>query len=465
MSTSRMNAASVYSRMRADWCCMWLAPLLAVSLGGAAHADQIDDIVTVQLDRQHVPGASIAVLKDGKVVKAKGYGLANAELATPATADTVYQIGSVSKQFIAAGIVLLSREGKLGLDDTVGRFLDDAPAAWQSITLRQLMTHTSGLAREVQGNELKVQPDIDAIRAGYSLPLLFRPGEKMEYSNLGYFVLAEVITRGAGQPWPQYIDAKIFAPLGMKATRTTTTSGLVPNRSGGYMWVEGGYRNSPEIPNVRPSGAFLSSVNDLSRWAAALDSDVLFSREERSLMWTPVKLNDGSTRPYGFGWRIENSDAHRQIHHAGTMPGYRAQISRFIDDGVTVIVLTNSGQASPERIGVRIAAQYIPDLLPRRREMKMTAAVLDTYTGKYQLSGGVLTVARRDNRLALTMSAGPRNIEMAVLTPETRERFFDEDNLRPTFFFEADAQGGMQFVLRTEDGKESVRGTRIQPGP
>jgi CubicO group peptidase (beta-lactamase class C family) len=459
-----MRESHLYSYRRVSWCSLWLVPMLAVGFSSAASADQIDDLVTAQMERQHIPGVSIALLKNGKVLKSRGYGVANAELGVPATADTVYQIGSVSKQFIAAGILLLSREGRLSLEDGVGRFIEDAPAAWRPITVRQLLTHTSGLIREVSGNELKVQPDIDAIRAGYAAPLQFAPGTKMEYSNLGYFVLAEIITRAAGQPWPQYIDARIFAPLAMKATRTTTVANLVPNRSAGYVWADGAYRNTPEVPNVRPSGAFLSTVADLARWDAALNSDILFSAQERQLMWTPVKLEDGSSRPYGFGWRIENAGGHRQVHHAGTMLGYRGQISRFVDDGISVIVLTNSGQALTERIITRVADLYIPDLLPSRKAMKMPVNELDTYAGKYQLTGGVLTVARTGNTLTLTMAAGARTIEMAVLQPESRMRFFDEDNLRSTYFFETDAQGRMQVILRNEEGRESMRGARIEPG-
>jgi CubicO group peptidase (beta-lactamase class C family) len=459
-----MNTQIPSARWSATWCCLWLAPILAAGLGSAAHADQIDDVVTAQLARQHIPGVSIALLKDGKVVKVKGYGLANVELGTPATADTVYQIGSASKQFIAAGIVMLAREGRLGLDDALGRFIEDAPAAWRSITVRQLLTHTSGLAREVPGNELKVQSDIDAIRAGYPLPLVGKPGEKMEYSNLGYFTLAEIITRSAGKPWPQYINERIFTPLGMKSTRTTTSQELVRNRSGGYVWADPVHHNAIEVPNVRPSGAFLSTVNDLARWDAALNSDALFTARERELMWAPVRLNDGSTQPYGFGWRIGSVGTHRQIHHAGSMPGYRAQISRFADDGISVIVLTNTGQASPERIGTRLASLYIPDLQPTRKAAKMSVEELDTYTGRYEFKNGAVVVARRGDQLTLTTDMGARRMEMAVIRPEDRIRFFDEDNPRSTFFFEPDAQGRLQLVLRDEAGKEGVRGARAESG-
>lgn len=441
---------------------LWLVPVLAMALVNTARADQIDDIVNAQLERQHIPGVSVAVLKDGKVVKAKGYGLANVELGTPATADTVYQIGSVSKQFIAAGVLMLRKQGKLDLDDALVKFIDDVPEAWKPITLRQLMTHTSGLAREVAGNELKVQPDIDAIRAGYSLQMVGKPGEKQEYSNLGYFTLAEVITRAAGKPWSQYIDETIFAPLGMKATRTTTARDLVRNRSGGYVWADPVYTNAIEVPNVRPSGAFLSTVNDLAKWDAALNSDALFSAEERALMWTPVKLIDGSTRPYGLGWRMENVGTHRHVHHSGSMPGYRATISRYVDDGVSVIVLTNTGQALAERVSMRLASLYIPGLQPQRKAVKMSAKELESYAGSYKMTNGTLVVARRDDQLTLTMDLGARKVEMAIVRPEDKLRFFDEDNPRATYAFEPDAQGKLNFVLRDEAGKESVRGARIE---
>lgn len=451
--------------------------LCAAAVSGA-RADKVDDYIAAQMSRQRIPGLSLAVLEDGKPVKVKGYGLANLELGTRATPETVYQIGSISKQFIAAGIVLLSKEGKVGLDDSIRKYIEDAPEMWQAITVRQVLTHTSGLVRETPGLQLKAQSEVDAIRAAYSLPLSFEPGEKWQYSNLGYFVLAEIIRRAAQTPWPQYLQERIFAPLKMNATRTTTVEELIPHRASGYHWMDSNnYQNAQIVPGVRPSGAFLSSVLDLAKWDAALYSDEVFSPQQRELMWAPVKLNDGSERPYGFGWEVGKVGKHRQVKHAGTMFGFRSQILRFPDDRLTIVILTNATQALPERIAPGVAALYIPDLKlqqPKRNATKQSAEVLDGYTGRYLSGDRVLTVVRREGHLTISMALQGLgkdidsllqgvSMEIAVLTPENETRFFDEDDQRSTYIFSADAQGKMQLVVENAEGKAVQKASRIDP--
>src|ERR1044071_3687376 len=197
-----------------------LALLLLVSF--ATRADKVDDFVKAAMQRQHVPGVSIVVIKDQKIVKAQGYGLANVELNVPPPAETVYKIGSVSKQFRAAGIMLLVEDGKISLDDKVGKYLDGTPDAWKGITVRHLLTHTSGLVREApEFDPFKVQADADVIKTAYDRPLRFAPGEKWEYCNVGYFSLAEIIRKVSGKPWGDYLNERLFLPLEMNVTRTT----------------------------------------------------------------------------------------------------------------------------------------------------------------------------------------------------------------------------------------------------
>jgi CubicO group peptidase (beta-lactamase class C family) len=269
----------------------WLA---AVSAG----AQDIDDFVKGWIASQHVPGASIAVIKDGVLVKAEGYGLADVEHGIPARPDTVFKIGSLSKQFIATGIMLLVQDGKVALGDTVGKYLEGTPAAWQPITLRHLLTHTAGMVREAPGfDPQKVQPDIDVIRSAYSVPLRFAPGEKYEYSNLGYFVLAEIIHKVSGKAWGDFLGERVFTPLGMTATRVTTLADIVPKRARGYAWRTDKLQNEDDFPAVRPSGAFLSTVLDLAKWEAALLGDKILKGSSKTAMWTRVTLNDGRTFP------------------------------------------------------------------------------------------------------------------------------------------------------------------------
>src|SRR5262245_1956302 len=252
-------------------------------------ADQVDDFVNAEMKKQHIPAVSIAVVKSGAVVKAEGYGLADVENDIAARPDTVFKIGSVSKQFLATGIMLLVQDGKVGLDDKVSKYLEGTPETWNEVTVRRLLTHTAGLVREGPGfDPYKVQPDIDVIKTAYPLALEFAPGDRYQYSNLGYFALAEIIRTVSGKPWDQFLGERVFAPLGMTATRATTVAQIVPNRADGYAWSNDVLQNTQNWPAVRPSGAFLSTVLDLAKWEAALLTDRVLSASTKAAMWTPV---------------------------------------------------------------------------------------------------------------------------------------------------------------------------------
>jgi D-alanyl-D-alanine carboxypeptidase len=339
------------------------AILLLLLQTTAVRADKVDDYVKAEMQKQRIPGLSLAVVKEGKVIKAEGYGLANVEHNIPARPETVYKIGSVSKQFIATGIMLLVQDGKISLDDKVAKHLDGTPEAWSGITVRHLLTHTSGIVREGPGfDPFKDQKDFDVIKSAYTLPLRFATGEKYEYCNVGYFSLAEIISRISGKSWGDFMNERVFAPLGMTATRPTSFSVIVPNRADGYDWRNDKMQNAVELIAVRPSGAFLSNVLDLAKWDAALYTDVILKQAIREQMWTPVKLNSGATHPYGLGWSLNPLGNHRQVHHGGTLSGFRSHFSRLPDDKLSIIVLTNSSSARPEEIMRGVAAIYLPDL-------------------------------------------------------------------------------------------------------
>jgi D-alanyl-D-alanine carboxypeptidase len=344
---------------------------LMLALTAGLRADDVDDWVRAQMLVRHVPAVSIAVVKDGKLVKAAGYGVADLEHELPAGPATVYKIGSVSKQFIAAGVMLLVQDGKVALTDPVGTHIPGTPAAWQAITVRHLLTHTSGLIREAAGfDPYKVQPDIDVIRTAFAVPLNAKPGDKYEYSNLGYFVLAELIRAVSGKPWAAFLDERVFAPLGMTATRPTSVAAIIPGRADGYLWSNDTFSNAANWPAVRPSGAFLSTVLDLARWEAALQTERILSASSKAAMWTPVTLNDGRDYPYGFGWEVDwfpngvGPTGVPMIRHEGSIPGFRAVYWRLPNHGLTVIVLSNLEGAALDNLTAGIAVRFVPELMP-----------------------------------------------------------------------------------------------------
>ena len=301
------------------------------------------------------------MLKDGKIVKIAGYGVADRKSGAAASPDTVYKIGSISKQFIATGIMLLVREGRLRIDDPVSKYLDGTPPSWSGITIRHLLTHTSGIQREAPAfDPWKVQPDSDVVRSAYPLPLRFPTGSKWEYCNTGYFALAEIISRVSGTPWVDYLRLKVFEPAGMRSTWPTNTTQTLANRATGYTDND----NPREAANwtaLRPSGAFLSTVADLAKWEARLYTDTPLPEATRRDMWTPVTLTDGTTHPYGFGWGLDPLNGRRQVRHGGSLPGFISEYARFVDDRVSVIVLMNMDDADVRGVARGVAALYLQD--------------------------------------------------------------------------------------------------------
>jgi CubicO group peptidase (beta-lactamase class C family) len=315
-----------------------------------------DGVVRDAMRRQNIPGVAIVVLRDGKVIHQASYGTADLEQGLPVRTETAFNIGSLSKQFLAEGILLLVQDGKVALDAPVSRYLPDAPPSWSAITIRHLLSHTAGLIREAPGFDgNKVQSDIQVIRSAYGVPLNAPAGTRFEYSNLGYFILAEVISRASDKPWPAFFAERVFGPLGMRATRPTSLADLIPHRASGYAWEEGRFRNAQSYLALRPSGAFVSTVTDLAKWEKVLARGGLTGGAPRTAMWAPAKLSSGKTAPYGFGWRLETVDGHAEINHGGSLPGFRSYYLRYPEAKLAVIVLTNSNDAVPGEIARGVA--------------------------------------------------------------------------------------------------------------
>ena len=437
----------------------FFAFVLLLALSVAVQADKVDDYVKSQMERQHIPGISIVVIKDQKIIKSAGYGLANVELNVAATPETVYKIGSVSKQFIATGILLLIQDGKISLDDNVSKFLEGTPDAWKPITIRHLLTHTSGIVREAPGfDPLKIQNDADVIKTAYSLPLRFTPGEKYEYCNVGYFTLAEIISKVSGKPWGDFLHERVFAPLGMNSTRPTNMTELVTNRANGYIWRNGKLQNASIYFAVRPSGAFLSSVLDLAKWDAALDSGNILKQSTLDQAWTPVKLNGGTTFPYGFGWQLDPVAGHKLVNHGGSLPGFRAQLARFVEDKLTVVVLTNGDNANAAGIAINIANFYIPGLIPERKVAKVDPKIFDAYVGQYQPDpSAILSITRDGDKLMIQQGEGDKR----ELLPESETNFFIKDAPRSIYSFIKDNAGQAYLVIKQDD-REVWRARKIK---
>jgi CubicO group peptidase (beta-lactamase class C family) len=343
------------------------------SMTASAQSDKIDDYVKAQLATQKIPGLSLAVVKNGEVVKAQGYGLSNLELKVPATADTIYQSGSVGKQFTATLVMMLVEDGRMSLADPIAKYIPSAPAIWKDITIRHLLTHTSGISNKLY-DQIDMRLDYsedELVKKIASLPLDFQPGANWNYSNPGYLTLGVIVRKATGRFYGDLLREKIFAPLGMTTARIISEDDIVLNRAAGYRLVEGQWKNqrfvSPVL-NTTADGSLYLTVRDMAKWDAALYTEKLLKRSSLDLMWTPVKLNDGTTRPYGFGWRFGEVRGHKIIEHGGSWQGFMTAIARYVDDRLTVVVLTNCACAKPEDIAHSVAGLYNADLAPPDRK-------------------------------------------------------------------------------------------------
>ncbi len=339
----------------------------------ASQSDAVARYVNGEMARQHIPGAALLVARNGEIVRAQGFGLANVELQVPVKPETLFQSGSVGKQFTATAIMMLVEEGKIGLDDSITKYLPGAPASWNPVMIRHLLTHTGGFTDYPKDFDFrKDYSEADLLKIVAGIPLAFPPGTKWSYSNLGYLTLGVLIHRVTGNFYGDMLQARIFRPLGMQTTRIMSEADIIPNRASGYRLVKGELKNqewvSPTL-NTTADGSLYFSILDLAKWDAALYSEKLLKRPSLEQMWAVAKLNDGKPNSghYGFGWEIESAHGHRVIGHSGAWQGFKSHISRYVDDKLTVVVLANLAEADPGKIAEHVAKIYLSEGLPEAK--------------------------------------------------------------------------------------------------
>lgn len=344
---------------------LFLAP--AKAQDSPATPDSVGDYVRGEMQKQHIPGLSLLVAKNGQIVRAEGFGLANVELHVPVKPETVFQSGSVGKQFTATAVMMLVEEGKVALDDPLTKYFPDAPPAWKEVTVRELLSHTAGFTDYPEKFDFRKDwAEDELLKVVEGLPLAYPPGTKWDYSNLGYLTLGILIHRVTGEFYGDFLQQRIFQPLEMKTTRIISEADIVPNRASGYRLVKGELKNQEWVApmvNTTADGSLYFSILDLAKWDAALYGEKLLKRSSLDLMWTPAKLKDGrpNKEGYGFGWFMEERRGHRVIGHDGAWQGFKTAIARYVNDRLTVVVLANLAEAKPEAIAQHVAEMYLSE--------------------------------------------------------------------------------------------------------
>ena len=379
--------------------------------------EKVDEYMDAAVKVERFSG-SILVARNGSPVVSKGYGMANYEQSVPNTPQTMFRLASITKQFTAAAIMILQERGKLNTNDSVCKYFSDCPTVWQPITIRHLLTQTSGIATYSGRFELQ-SSGVGESRAKMfdlikSKPLEFVPGEKMKYGNSSYYLLGLIIERTSGKSYADFVQENIFTPLGMKRSGYDEADRVAKKRADGYRWQGDSFVNARYVNYTTPNmaGGLYSTTEDLLLWDKALYTEKILSRESLDEMFTPFKdLTPG--KGYAYGWYTTKRFNRQEIAHGGNTSGFINYIARFPAERVTVIVLSNNETGSSGRIANDLSAIVFgaPYKIPRERKaIAVASSVLDKYVGQYQvqLPPITFTITNENGKLMAQRDSQPK---------------------------------------------------------
>jgi CubicO group peptidase (beta-lactamase class C family) len=397
---------------------------------------------------------SVLLARDGQPIVSRGYGLANIENDVSNTPQTVFRLGSVTKQFTAMAILLLQERGKLSVNDPICKYLADCPQTWQPITIKNLLTHTAGIPNYTDFPDFTKTAAAETTTAELitrfrDKPLQFALGEKFAYSNSGYYLLGAIIERVSGKSYPDFLQENIFAPLGMKHTGYDNPVRIIKNRAAGYARTNDGFINAAPISmsTAYAAGALYSTVEDLLLWDQSLYTEKLVSRKSLDEAFTPFKSN------YGYGWSIGKRYDRQVIAHGGGIFGFSSYIARYPADHVTVIVLSNvegapSGEIANSLAAIVFGAPY--EIPAERKEIHVAAKTLEKYVGQYQLTPQlVVKVTLEEGKLLAQVSTQPK---LELFAESETVFFFKTVNAQVTFVLSA--QGEVTGLVFRQGGSD-----------
>ena len=373
----------------------------------------VDSVSNAAVAEHRTAGVSVAIVKNGRMVLAKGYGFADLENDVPATAETVYRIGSVTKQFTSAAIMRLVEQGKVSLDDTLQKFLPNFPTQGNRVTVRHLLNHTSGIKSYTSlgpkwGRVIRLDLAPDSVVALFANePFDFKPGDEWRYDNSGYFLLGMIIEKVSGKPYGQYLKDELFTPLGLKSTIYCDQAPLIKHRAQGYaLRPDSTFINAEPLSMTQPyaAGSLCSTVSDLAAWTLALSSGKVVSPASYKAMTTPGTLNDGKPLVYGFGLGVGAMGGHRKVSHNGGINGFISELHHYPEDSLVTVVLTNTGALTAIQLERLIArrALGIKDL----PAVPIAASELARFVGEYAIGNARLKLFVEGGRLRAQPTGG-----------------------------------------------------------
>jgi CubicO group peptidase (beta-lactamase class C family) len=449
----------------------FLPSVAPVALAQPAPTSQLDAVMTSAFKADQ-PGAAALVVKDGKVVYRKAIGMASMELGVPLQPETVFRLGSITKQFTAAAVMLLVEDGKISLSDPIEKYLPGYPTQGHVITVEHLLTHTSGIQSytSIPGwFPKKIRTDLpllELIDAFKNEPMQFAPGERYAYNNSAYVILGAVIEKASGETYERFLTKRIFEPLGMTRTLFGSNEPIIKGRAQGYGEDKGVVRNAEFLSMTQPhaAGSLVSTIDDLAKWDAALLAGTLLKRTSLQKMATPYTLKDGSSTGYGYGLQIGSVRGRESVEHGGGIPGFSTYGLSLPGARIYVAVLTNSDapKAAPGYLARRMAAIALGTPFPERTAITVEPAVLARVAGVYEGPKGVRRTVAVEGGKLFTQRAGGQRLEARPFSPT---EFFYENSLTHGRF-EVGADGSVTAMLMHQDGADTPeRATRVADAP
>lgn len=334
----------------------------------ASQLNDLESFIEKRIATDKIPGLSIGIALKGELIYTKGFGYSDLEHLVPVNLNTVFEIGSVSKQFTATAIMLLVKQGKLNLDDPIQKYIPNLPGEWLGITIHHLLTHTSGIpdyeAIEGYYNYRNRYTPEEIIQSAHSLPVDFKPGEGFFYSNTGYFLLSLIIEKTSGLSFEEFLGQEIFNPLNMTESGVTDPIKIIPNRAEGYYISKGELKNTDasNLSSTLGAGGVISSMSDLVKWENALNQNKILDKDAQNKMWTKGKLNNGEETSYGYAWSLGEYNGLKRQSHSGQMHGFVTHVIRLPDYDYVLILLTNRYQINLNGIIEEAMRTFIPSL-------------------------------------------------------------------------------------------------------
>ncbi len=441
----------------------WFLLALVVCLPTCARSDEIADRLSSYLDSLAKSSdftGSVLVAKDGKVLLAKGYGLANAEHEIANSPETKFRLGSITKQFTATAILILQDQGKLAVEDLISKYLVDTPKAWEKVTIHHLLTHTSGIHSytedPVYGLSMSKSETVYSMISRFKdKPLDFEPGSKFHYSNSGYFLLGAIIDKASGKSYEKFLKQSIFEPLDMKDTGYDRYATVLAKRASGYERRGDALVNASYLDMNQPyaAGSLYSTVGDMFKWDQALKAGKPLSKEGMTAMFKPFKDN------YAYGWMVDERNGHSRVGHGGGINGFVTDFVRFPADDVCLVVLCNVLPANPGQVTSDLAAIVFGETItpPKTRIIaKVDPKLYDDYVGKYQIAPTFALTVTRDGDKLITQATGQGKLE---IFPESETEFFLKVIDAQLTFVKDD--GKVTHVILHQNGRDT-KGTRVQ---